>query len=225
MDYILNIHTTTETAIVNICDEKKVIATMSNSDSKEHAKFLHVAIHKILGENNIDINKLKAIGVTNGPGSYTGIRVGLATAKGLSFSLKIPLITFNALEVMVISALEKTGDKNALYCPMIDARRMEVFTGVYEADMAEVIPPSAIILEPDTFEEIRPDQSIYFFGNGSKKLESLNVKRQNFKFIEQEIISEALCQYSSKKFQQKKFDNVAFAEPLYIKEFYTPAKK
>ncbi len=225
MGYILNIHTSTETAIVNICKGNEVLATLTNSDSKEHAKFLHVAIRKILQENNINIKMLQAVGVTNGPGSYTGIRVGLATAKGLCFSLKIPIITFNTLEVMTLSALEKVSEKNAFYCPMIDARRLEVFTAVYNADMNEIIPPSAIVLEQNVFKELRQDQPKYIFGSGSNKFESLIQKSQSFIFIEQKITSTALCKFSWEKYRQQKFDNVAWVEPLYIKEFYSPATK
>ncbi len=93
MEFILNIHTSTETAVVNLCDGKYVLSSMLNTEPKQHAGFLHSAIQNLLEENSVEINQLKAIGVTIGPGSYTGIRVGLATAKGLCYALKIPMIT------------------------------------------------------------------------------------------------------------------------------------
>ena len=175
MDYILNIHTATEQAIVAICKGETVLDTLTNEDPKCHAAFLHEAINKVLHNNDIPMTKLKAIGVTNGPGSYTGIRVGLAAAKGLCFALGIPLITYNTLEVMAISAIDEIKDKNALYCPMIDARRMEVFTAMYKADMNIVEEPSAKILADGSYEEYLRNKAIYFFGNGSKKMQNISI--------------------------------------------------
>jgi tRNA threonylcarbamoyladenosine biosynthesis protein TsaB len=225
MDYILNIHTTTETAIVNISDRENVIATLLNNDSKEHASFLHSAIKKILQENDINIGAIKAIAVTNGPGSYTGIRVGLATAKGLAFSLKIPLISLNTLEVLAHSAIKNIQDKNALYCAMIDARRMEVFTAVYTSGLDTVNPSSAVVLEENSYAELPPDQMIYFFGSGSNKFENISVKHNYHRFIQQEIESRSLSALGWKKYKEKMFENVAFAHPLYLKEFYTHHKE
>lgn len=224
MEYILNIHTATETAIVSICCGEKVLATSINKDPKQHAAFLHSAIHVILQENDILISQLKAIGVTNGPGSYTGIRVGLATAKGLCYALKIPLITFNTLEVMALSAVENIQDKNALYCPMIDARRMEVFTAVYNYDIKAIIPPSAMIITENSFEEKQQLHPIYFFGNGSQKFKNQAKNIPHSYFIDQEITSKELCKISWGKYQKKEFDNVAYAEPLYVKEFFSTYK-
>jgi tRNA threonylcarbamoyladenosine biosynthesis protein TsaB len=225
MDYIINIHTTTETAIVNISDGENVIATLSNQDSKQHASFLHTAIKKILQENDINVGALKAIGVTNGPGSYTGIRVGLATAKGLAFSLKIPLISLNTLEVMAHSAIKNIQNPNALYCPMIDARRMEVFTAVYTSELNIVKPSCALVLDENSYLDLSRDQDVYFFGSGSKKFENISIKHHNHRFILQEIGSESISVLSWEKYREKMFENVAFAHPLYLKEFYTIPKE
>jgi tRNA threonylcarbamoyladenosine biosynthesis protein TsaB len=169
MNYILNIHTATETAMVNICNGPEVLATLFNQDTKQHASFLHTAIDQLLSENQIQMHQLKAIGVSNGPGSYTGIRVGLAAAKGLSYALQIPMITFNTLEVMAITAVNEIKNEDAYYCPMIDARRMEVYTAVYNYQLKEIISPQAMILSENSFEEIAQQQEVIFFGNGSEK--------------------------------------------------------
>ena len=151
MNYILNIHTTAEKAIVNISNENQVIGTSVNSEQKEHAGFLHTAIKNILDENHINIAELKAVGVTGGPGSYTGIRVGLATAKGLCFALQIPMMMYNSLELMAFSAIENfEKDKQALFCPMIDARRMEVFSAIYDNELKEILSPAAVVLDEVT---------------------------------------------------------------------------
>ena len=221
MKYLLNIHTSTETAIVNVCDERKVLTTLINKEQKQHAIFLHSAIQQILLDNNIKTNELKAIGVTGGPGSYTGIRVGMATAKGLCYALKIPLLLFNTLEVMALSAIENIGDKKALYCPMIDARRQEVFIGVYDYELNEVNSPSSMILDNNSFNTLLQEFPVYFFGSGSGKLK-LQAKNIPEMFIIDglDITSQALCNFSWIKFENNGFENPSQARPLYIKNFY-----
>ena len=224
MEYILNIHTATEKAMVTICNGNKILSSLINQEPKQHAAFLHTAIKKILQKNDIQINSLKAVGVTAGPGSYTGIRVGLATAKGLCFSLKIPLLTFNTLEVMALSAIGKIGDPNALYCPMIDARRMEIFTAIYDHELNVIMPASAMVLEENTFQELAEKQGIYFFGNGSEKFKKFAEKIPLSAFVTEEISSEALSHFAWGKYVRKEFTDLVFAEPLYLKDFHSPIK-
>lgn len=221
MKCLLNIHTSTETAIVNVCDGSKVLATVTNNEQRQHAAFLHSAIRQILLDNNIRTNELRAIGVTAGPGSYTGIRVGMATAKGLCYALKIPLLLFNTLEVMALSAIESMGNKNALYCPMIDARRQEVFTGVYNYQLNEVSPPSSMILNENSFNTLLQESPMYFFGSGSGKFKLLAKNTSEMFFIDGlDISSQVLCHFSLTKFQNSDFENPSQAHPLYIKNFY-----
>jgi tRNA threonylcarbamoyladenosine biosynthesis protein TsaB len=225
MSYILNIHTTTENAIVNLCEEATVLKTLENSDPKKHASFLHGAIRQILTDIGIQPNDLSAVGVTGGPGSYTGIRVGLASAKGLCFALNIPLIVLNTLEVMGLSLIELVKDGNALYCSMIDARRMEIFSAVYNYDLKEVIPPSAIVLSENTFHDLLKMQPLYFSGSGVQKFKTLNFQLPNSHFFpDQSISSVSLGTLSWKKFQKKRFENIENASPIYLKEFYTIEK-
>ena len=227
MNYILNIHTTEEKAIVNISNEERVLSTATNEEQKDHASFLHIAINKILQDNDIEISELKAIGVTGGPGSYTGIRVGLATAKGLCFALKIPMMMFNSLKLMAFSAIEnlKGVEKKPLFCPMIDARRMEVFTALYDENLNEVNAPIALILNENSFDEWPQNKSFYYFGSGAEKFKKLvETRSQNLKYILSDITSESLAKFSWNKFQKNDFENIIKAEALYVKEFYTTAK-
>jgi tRNA threonylcarbamoyladenosine biosynthesis protein TsaB len=224
MNYLLNIHTTTQNAIVNICDGPKVLTTLINSEAKQHAAFLHTAIHHILQDNDIKPNEIKAIGVTVGPGSYTGIRVGLASAKGFSFALNIPLIILNTLEVMAFTIINKIADNSALYCPMVDARRMEVFTAVYDHGLSELIPPSAVVLTENSFKGLITNQTIYFSGSGSQKFKEIITHLHDFQFISDTIDSKSLGGLSWNKFQKKEFENVANSKPFYIKDFYTIKK-
>lgn len=224
MVYILNIHTATETAIINLTKDEKVMGTFINYDTRQHASLLHTAIGELLQKNNIDIKKLNAVGVSAGPGSYTGMRVGLATAKGLCYALNIPLITFNSLELMALSAVNLIKDDNALYCPMIDARRMEVFTAVYNYTLQELIPPSAIILDENSFNDILNSNKIYFSGSGIDKFKNITKSVNSF-FINEPISSESLATISWEKYKQNDFENIPYAKPLYIKYFFTIFKK
>lgn len=221
MSYILNIHTATETAIVNICDGPDVLSTLLNSDTKQHAAFLHTAIAQLLSENNISVNQVKAIGVSNGPGSYTGIRVGLAAAKGLSYSLKIPMITFNTLEAMANTAVAEIKKEDAYYCPMIDARRMEVYTAVYTYQLKEIFPPQAMVLSETSFAEISKKQEIIFFGSGSEKFKLLASSIHATFSAVNNISSKSLGIMSWKKYQEHSFADVAYSEPLYLKDFHS----
>src|SRR5262252_8762915 len=148
MALILNIDTSQDTACVSLALDGEVITAATNESQKDHAAWIHGAVEKIFAQAEHPINEMAAVGLSNGPGSYTGLRIGLATAKGLCYALKIPLITVGTLEVMSRNALEGLGQfgKNGsepdfgdgLICPMIDARRMEVFTAVYDNQLNEI---------------------------------------------------------------------------------------
>lgn len=224
MAYILNIHTATETAIINLTAGQQVLGTLMNEEAKQHAAFLHSAIHDLFIQQGIPITKLDAIGVSAGPGSYTGIRIGLATAKGLCYALKIPLIIYNSLEVMAYSSANSAKDYNGLYCPVIDARRMEVYTAIYNYEIREIATPSAIIINENSFEEILKSGKVYFSGSGSHKVQQLT-KNANAVFLTEKISTEALAVTAWKKFEKNDFENIPYAQPLYIKDFHTIFKK
>lgn len=223
MSYILNIHTATETAIINIIKDGEILGTFTNNDTKQHASFLHTGIRELLQMHAVDIKELGAVGVSAGPGSYTGIRVGLSTAKGLCYALNIPLITFNSLELMALSAIAATGDAEALYCPMIDARRMEVYTALYDYNLLEIASPSAMIVDENSFEDVLRSKKIYFSGSGIDKLRPI-IKNINSVFINCPISSESISSVSWRKYLKKDFENIPYAQPLYIKDFYTISK-
>ena len=159
-----------------------------------------------------------------GPGSYTGMRVGLASAKGLCYALSIPLITFNSLELMALSAIRFANDDAALYCPMIDARRMEVFTAIYTYTLQEMLPPTAMILDENSYAEFLVFDKIYFSGSGIEKFQGLN-KSSNSIFINEKIDTKSLAEISWKKYLKNDIENLPYAQPLYIKDFYTISKK
>ena len=144
MSFILNIDTAVEAASVCLADDGKPLAIRSNPQTKDSAAWLHNAIKDVLGEKNLGLSQVHAIAISEGPGSYTGLRVGMATAKGICYALNIPLITVNTLQMMAAAA--QGGDANLL-CPMIDARRMEVFTAVFDQQLNEIQPSTNLILQ------------------------------------------------------------------------------
>lgn len=224
MALILNIDTSTEAASICLCKEGKKFLLMENSDQKDHAAWLHVAIEKMMRDSGYGIKDLNAIAVTGGPGSYTGLRVSMATAKGLCYALQIPLITENTLMVMAFAAKEKNNDDSILFCPMIDARRMEVFTALYNNNLEEIIPPTAMVLDENSFSAQLQSNKIIFFGNGNKKWQRISTFKNAF-FIEIPLLTEFLGIISENKFNNGQFTDIIYSEPVYTKEFYTHTKK
>lgn len=218
--YILNIHTATETAIINLSLGPDTLHTVVNPDTKQHAAFLHITVNDILKKEGIKMKDVNAVSITSGPGSYTGIRVGLAAAKGFCYALKIPLIIYNSLELIALSTINFVQDKDAWYCPMIDARRMEVYTAVYKFTMEEVSPPSAKILEENSFRDYLKMSKIIFSGSGSKKFQQL-AKVPAACFSDVNISTEAMTMLSWGHYQKSGFENISLAQPLYLKEFFT----
>jgi tRNA threonylcarbamoyladenosine biosynthesis protein TsaB len=228
---ILNIDTATEQGSVCIAQDGNVISTLSNDSQKDHAAWIQVAINSLLQKEGYTIQHIKAVAVTAGPGSYTGLRVGMATAKGLCFALQIPLITINTLQVMAFGAINQWNLLAAnlqpplCFCPMIDARRMEVFTAVYDEALQEIVSPNAMILDALSFQEKLDKRSLICFGNGSLKWKNVS-RYPNVLFIEEKIdIAKSLAKLASSLYLAKNFANLAYAEPVYLKEFYSYIKK
>lgn len=220
MVLILNIDTATEDAVVSISKNEIVLDFAVNTNQKDHASFLQPAIKNLLQKNNLSINQLNAVAVTAGPGSYTGLRVGMASAKGLCYALNIPLIAINTLDAMALSSIKINKERNALYCPIIDARRMEVFTAVYNYDLSQIMAPCSMIIDKDSFKDLLQANVIYFSGSGSLKLKEV-LHDSNAVFLNKEVFPQAMVHISYKKFINKDFGNVASSIPFYIKEFYT----
>ena len=220
MALLLNIDTATEIAATSISENENVIESATNNDQKDHASFLQPAIKNLLQKTNLSIDKLNAIAVTSGPGSYTGLRVGMASAKGLCYALKIPMVTINTLQVMALSTINREKDKRAFYCPMIDARRMEVFTAVYDDDLLEIIKPCSMILEDGAFNDLLQTNRIYFSGSGSIKFKEITNNKDAL-FVISEATTNAMAQLSYQNFVKKNFADVSYSSPVYLKEFYT----
>src|SRR6187402_2640939 len=227
MALILNIDTAVDVASLCLAKDGKDLSVAKNESQKDHASWLHIAIKEIFENNNLELSSVDAITVTGGPGSYTGLRIGMATAKGICFALNKPLISLNTLLVMANAAKDVLKDsfreRADLLCPMIDARRMEVFTAIYTKELQIVKEPVAITLNENSFDEYLSNNSICFFGNGSSKFKTIN-KHEKAIFTDLKADASSMISLSEKSFAEKGFADLAYAEPLYLKEFYTPAK-
>ena len=183
-------------------------------------------------ENNIDIKTLDAVAVSKGPGSYTGLRIGVSVAKGICYGLNIPLISINSLEVLGKHAAAnsdkyfKTEERsNLLFCPMIDARRMEVYTAIYDSKGEELKPVSAEIIGEDFIADLLKENKVLFFGNGAAKCKN-TIHHKNAVFAGPATTSaEFMNQISQEKYDEKKFEDVAYFEPFYLKNFVATIPK
>jgi tRNA threonylcarbamoyladenosine biosynthesis protein TsaB len=224
MSLILNIDTATSNASVSLSFEGSIVAELVNEQSMDHAAWIHTAIKKLMSINNhgYALKDLSAVANVSGPGSYTGLRVGMSTAKGLCYALNLPLISLNTLKIMA-HATNLYISSSQLLCPMLDARRMEVFSALYDYLLNELIPPRPVILQEDSFSEWLNKYEIIFFGNGSNKWKQM-VQHNNAIFKDVFYAPSHIAGMSYAAFQQAVFADLAYAEPFYLKEFYTPGK-
>ena len=229
MAFILNIDTATESASIALSNDGELLGSMENEDQKDHAAWIHSAIQQLMKDHNVTMQQLQAVAVTSGPGSYTGLRVGMATAKGICYTLHIPLIAESTLKVMALAGIETMkatcGTPPAqLFCPMIDARRMEVFTAVYNSSLQEVVKQQPMVLNESSYAGLLAEGPVIFFGSGSNKFKAFT-HHSNAIFIQVRHHARHLARLSSVRFKAGKFDDPAYAEPAYLKEFYTHTKK
>ena len=223
MSLILNIDTATDIAHISISKSGEILDSVTNKEQKDHGSFLQPAIQQLLKNNFISIQELDAIAISAGPGSYTGLRVGMASAKGLCFALQKPLITISSLEIIAYAAILEAGTQTAntgvLFCPMIDARRMEVFTALYTQQLETLLEPNAMVIEQNSFANYLIENKIFFVGNGANKWE-LICKNENALFLPNTSNPLAMNKLSFKKYENKDFTNLAYSEPSYLKEFF-----
>jgi len=223
---ILNIETSTNVCSIAISENGNCIFSKSNEDGMNHAALLSVFIAEGMEDLKSKTKKLDAVAVSSGPGSYTGLRIGVSTAKGLCYGLDIPLIAVSTLEVIVVQALNQVViTENILYCPMIDARRMEVYAAFYNSKGEIQREIMADIIDENSYSEILENHVVYFFGNGAEKCKT-TLTHPNAKFIDNLVpLAKNMISLAEKRFEEKKYEDVAYFEPFYLKEFYTTAVK
>lgn len=224
MAILLNIDCSTDAASVCLSENENALACLKNENQKEHASFVITAVQELTFNVGISLNNIDAFAVTSGPGSYTGLRVGMATAKGFCYALSKPLIAVNTLEVMVLAAKRHSKHYTSLFCPMIDARRMEVFTALYDAQNNALLEPSAVILNEDFLRDQLIQNSILFFGNGSNKLKTI-VKNENAFFEEIFYNAENLAELAYGEYKNEHFADFTYSQPNYFKSFFSTKLK
>lgn len=225
MANILNIDTSTDVCSVALTSEGDVLEHREEYEGQNHAKVLSAFIKDMLDYATPRGIKLDAVAVTTGPGSYTGLRIGLSEAKGLCFGLDVPLIGISTLELLVTTVMfREFWDEDVLFVPMIDARRKEVFTGVYDLALNHVMTPQPLILEENSFEAFN-DKKLILCGNGADKAVEI-IKHPKSQFIPR-IKPEAvnMMALSERAFRNNNFIDLAYSTPEYLKEFQATTPK
>jgi tRNA threonylcarbamoyladenosine biosynthesis protein TsaB len=202
-------------ASLALAQENTLLAFSKNEQQNDHASWIHTDIQQLLKESNKAPQDLDAVAVTIGPGSYTGLRVGLSTAKGLCYALQIPLLTIPTLE-LIASTIKAPA--NARIIPMIDARRMEVFTATYNEYLQELKAPYALILDENSFSEELKYQQVFFCGNGGAKFQTI-CQSANAHFETKSATAVDMIPLGIKRFHEENFADLAYSGPLYVKEF------
>lgn len=201
-------------------DGKTVLCKEIAEQGYSHAEKLHVFIEEIIKEANISFSDLKAIAVSKGPGSYTGLRIGVSSAKGLCYALGIPLLAIDTLTILANQIQVEEG----IIIPMIDARRMEVYSSVFNSDHEQIREVQAEIITSESFDSYA--DTIHFIGDSNEKVKSV-LNDNRFVFHDNIVFPSAneMSALSFAKFQKNDFEDVAYFEPYYLKDFMTPAKK
>lgn len=215
MANILNIETsTTNCSVALLVNGEHIVLKEDNSSSYSHAERLHVYIDEVLTSAQISRDELHAVAVSKGPGSYTGLRIGVSAAKGLCYALDIPLISVPTLEILA----HKVELQKGYIVAMLDARRMEVYSAVFDTNYQCIEPTSAKVLDPSSYNDILQNQPVYFVGNSVEKTQSI-INHPNAHFDTQFPSAKQMCGLSFSKFQAENFENLAYFEPFYLKDF------
>jgi tRNA threonylcarbamoyladenosine biosynthesis protein TsaB len=228
MSTIINIETSTEVCSVSLCKDGKLIALRENTEGLNHAKLLTLFIEELMKEAKLEFKDLDAISVSKGPGSYTGLRIGVSTAKGLCYGANIPIIAIGTLQSLCVAAIKQAEnlDDNTWFCPMIDARRMEVFCAFYNNNNEQQIDIKAEIIDNDSFKDILDQRKVVFFGNGAEKCKE-SITHENAIFIDNiQCSSSNMASLSHEAYKNKSFEDIAYFQPFYLKDFVAiPSKK
>jgi tRNA threonylcarbamoyladenosine biosynthesis protein TsaB len=225
--YLLNIESTSTVCSVAVSENNTLLAIKEINDGFTHAENLHLFIQSVMRQAGLTLSQLHAISISSGPGSYTGLRIGYASAKGLAYALNIPLIKVDTLQSMSLFVINSVKN-DAYYCPLIDARRMEVYYAIHNLELIEIQKPANLVIAENTVSLFDLDKDIYFFGDGLEKSKSILSQLKRAHFIENIVpSSNHLISLAFDKFLKNEFEGLAYTEPFYLKDFYftTPSNK
>lgn len=218
---ILSIETATSVCSVALHQEGKLLASYELHTEKSHNEELTLLIQEICKQSKYQLSEISAVAVSKGPGSYTGLRIGVATAKGLCYALQKPLIAINTLEAMIEQVIPFYS-QDTLFCPMLDARRMEVYCLVANRQRELLMPTSATIVENETFDNYLSHNKIVFLGNGAEKCKTV-ISHPNAIFLKDIYpLAKSMGKLAWEKYQKGDFENLFYFEPYYLKEFVSP---
>jgi hypothetical protein len=227
MSCILNIETSTNVCSVAVSQDGSCIFNKEDHEGPNHAVILGVFVQEALSFIDSHAIPLDAVAVSCGPGSYTGLRIGLSMAKGICYGRDVKLIAIPTLELMCVPLLlgEKISEENALLCPMIDARRMEVYSQFFDRALKEVRSINADIVESNTYDDILAQQPVYFFGNGAEKCHEV-LTHHNAHIIEGIVpLAKNMYPLAEKRMANEQFEDVAYFVPFYLKDFVAKEAK
>jgi tRNA threonylcarbamoyladenosine biosynthesis protein TsaB len=227
---ILCIETATSVCSVALCDRDRVISARENSEGKSHASLLTVFINDIFNEQKIKASDLEAVAVSKGPGSFTGLRIGVSVAKGIAFRASIPLIGIETMlsmyhGIVTIGADDFGLSADSLYCPMLDARRMEVYYSIYYVSGKVMKDISAEIITADSFSEIPENFRILFFGNGAAKCMDILKRKNNAFKADFKVSAQNMLKPAYEALNSGRFEDTAYFEPFYLKDFIATVPK
>jgi tRNA threonylcarbamoyladenosine biosynthesis protein TsaB len=221
---ILLLDTATEVCSVALSRGAEILAVEESHDGNSHAKRIISFIERVLKAASVNKNEIDAVALSIGPGSYTGLRIGASTAKGLCYSLDLPLVTVSTLEIIMTGAKKEAlanidETSNYYFCPMIDARRMEVYCALYDSTGAIVEDVHSQIIDETSFVDFLQEKTIFFCGNGMPKCRALLSKNKNARFSNAPISAANMSEKAFLKYQLGQFENIAYFEPFYLKDF------
>ena len=224
MSLILGLETSTKICSVAISNGNKLLAIKEEGGAYSHSEKLTLFIQDVLSQAGLKLEDVDAIAVSKGPGSYTGLRIGVSVAKGLCYALSKPLIAIDTLQAMALNMSKQKSGK--IYCPMIDARRMEVYTALYDEDNNSIEPVNAKIIKESSFADYLKDKPIVFFGDGSEKCKETFLNTENAIFSEEGLPSaEFINELAQQKLLKNEVEDVAYFEPYYLKDFIATTPK
>jgi len=218
MGLLLQIDTSNTAAAIYLTQDGHILAMENNAVPNMQATWIHKAIEALMQATNYSLQQIDAVSVSNGPGSYTGLRIGLSTAKGICYAMGKPLITISTLEIMVYSLRHIT---HGYICPMIDARRQEVYMALYKANNREqMLPMQAHILSDQSLKEYLDEDIVFMVGDGSNKADEI-ITHSNKKIVSMPVLQSSFTALSYKYFEAGSFADLFYAEPFYCKPFYS----
>ncbi len=226
MPCILHIETSTDICSVALSVDGEVVLDKVSTEGPSHAAVLGVFIEEAVGLMKKQGLNVDAVAVSSGPGSYTGLRIGVSTAKGLCYGYGIPLISVPTLELLADIAISRHAlDSGGLYCPMLDARRMEVYSALYDAMLHPVRGTLAEVITPDSYAELLRTSDVCFFGNGAAKCKEMITSIKATFLDDVYPLASRMVPLAEKAWQAGRFEDVAYYEPFYLKEFQATIAK